>query len=328
MCSSDLFGVEARRDHTGDQLPERAEARAAEHASKEAVGERHEHPHPTGGKERHGLSHHTGSHEACRRFVDRVGEAEPLRAHAPIVSTQFPIGNIGIYFTGYGRGMPLRLTVDRAAWHQHVSAQVSSYGNALIPVVKGSGHGLGRSTLHEWLHQHLPGTMPAVGTIHEAPQGPALVLTPVLHAPVRTDLVLTVGCPEHVAALAGWRGSVVVKLQSSMRRYGTTPTEFTDLLAAATRQGLHVAALALHLPLAGTDTERLAEVEAWLPHLAHSSHELWLSHLEPASLRSLAALHPQHTFRIRVGTRLWQGIPVKEMPWPAVTGAATVEVLQ
>ena len=70
-----------------------------------------------------------------------------------------------------------------------------------------------------------------------------------------------------------------------------------------------MAALALHLPLAGTDTERLAEVEAWLPHLAHSSHELWLSHLEPSSLRSLAVQHPERTFRIRVGTRLWQGIP-------------------
>ena len=203
--------------------------------------------------------------------------------------------------------MPLRLTVDRAAWHEHVSAQVSSYGDALIPVVKGSGHGLGRSTLQGWLHQYLPGTMPAVGTIHEAPQGPALVLTPVLHAPARTDLVLTVGSSEHVAALAGWRGSVVVKLQSSMRRYGAPPTALADLLAAASQQGLHVAALALHLPLAGSDTQRIAEVEAWLPHLTHSSHELWLSHLEPASLRTLAARHPERTFRIRVGTRLWQG---------------------
>jgi alanine racemase len=205
--------------------------------------------------------------------------------------------------------MPLRLTVDRAAWHRHVSEQVSQYGDGIIPVVKGSGHGLGRAILLDWLYHHLPAALPAVGTIGEAPDGRVLVLTPVLEAPVRNDLVLTVGHQQHVAALAGWTGRVVVKLQSSMRRYGVTPNELDHLLEACARQRLDVVALSLHLPLSGSDIDRVTEIDTWLQHLDHLPHELWLSHLEPATFHALAARHPARTFRIRVGTRLWQGVP-------------------
>jgi alanine racemase len=205
--------------------------------------------------------------------------------------------------------MPLRLSVDRAEWHRHVSEQVSSYGSGIVPVVKGSGHGFGRAQLFDWLAQHLPTALPAVGTTYEAPAGVALVLTPVLAPPERTDLLLTVGQPEHAARLDGWRGRVVVKLQSSMRRYGVAVDELDGLLATCARHGLEIAALSLHLPLAGSDADRIAEIEAWLPHLTHLPHELWVSHLEPAAFHSLAARHPSRTFRIRVGTRMWQDIP-------------------
>jgi hypothetical protein len=205
--------------------------------------------------------------------------------------------------------MPLRLVVDRAAWHQHVSEQVNLYGDGLIPVVKGSGHGLGRANLHHWLRQHLPDSPVAVGTVAEAPDRPALVLTPVLAPPQRTDLLLTVGNHEHVAALAGWTGRVVIKLQSSMRRYGTQPHDLGRLVDQCAQLHLEVAAFSLHLPLRGSDADRIIEIESWLPHLSPLPHELWLSHLEPASFRGLTERYPDRTFRIRVGTRLWQGVP-------------------
>ena len=57
----------------------------------------------------------------------------------------------------------------------------------------------------------------------------------------------------------------MVKLASSMHRHGATGDELPALLAAVHAAGLPVAAYALHLPLAGSDDARLAEIEAWLP---------------------------------------------------------------
>ena len=64
----------------------------------------------------------------------------------------------------------------------------------------------------------------AVGTVYELdglPDGPTpVVLTPTLEAPEDISPILTVGSLEHVAALGSWPGRVVVKLASSMRRFG------------------------------------------------------------------------------------------------------------
>jgi hypothetical protein len=135
-----------------------------------------------------------------------------------------------------------------------------------------------------------------------------VVLTPTLARPHRDDTVLTVGSHEHVDALAGWNGSVMVKLASSMRRYGATPVRLPALVDHVDRAGLTVEAFALHLPLAGTDEQRMAEVEAWLPHLPPDA-SLWLSHLEPRSMHALQQRHPHIDLRVRVGTRLWLGVP-------------------
>jgi alanine racemase len=98
----------------------------------------------------------------------------------------------------------------------------------------------------------------------------------------------------------------MVKLASSMRRYGATPDELPALLAAIERAGLQAAGFALHLPLAGDDAARLDEIEGWLPLIA-ADVELWVSHLTPASFAALAQRHPARTFRIRIGTALWHG---------------------
>lgn len=216
--------------------------------------------------------------------------------------------------------MTVRLTVDRAAWQDHVRATAAAYGNSLVPVVKGNGYGFGRPLLHGAV-EALGTRVVCVGTVHEVADVPAalqpVVLTPTLTAPATrqegAEPVLTVGSVAHVAALDGWGGSVVVKLQSSMLRYGAAPGDLADLLRAVHRSHLTVAALGLHLPLHGTDTERAHEADDWLRALesagAVPDAEVWLSHLAPETLAELAARHPRRHLRVRVGTALWHGLP-------------------
>jgi hypothetical protein len=210
--------------------------------------------------------------------------------------------------------MTVRLTVDRTAWQAHVQATFGA-GSGLVPVVKGNGYGFGRPLLHEMAVAMGAGTV-CVGTVHELHDVPAglqpVVLTPTLHPPAETTAVLTVGSAAHVAALAGWRGEgrgrVIVKLASSMRRYGATRHELPALLAAVAAAGLHVEAFGLHLPLAGDDAARTREVEDWLP-LLPLDQALWVSHLEPETMAALREVHPDRELRIRIGTALWHGVP-------------------
>ncbi len=207
-------------------------------------------------------------------------------------------------------GVTVRLTVNRAAWWEHVQTTAADYGTALVPVVKGNGYGFGRPVLHDAVRE-LAITPVCVGSVHELVDVPhdlePVVLTPTLTPPERSA-VLTVGSISHVGALQGWRGSVMVKLASSMRRYGATARELDGLMSAVADAGLAVAGFALHLPLAGSDDDRSAEVTAWLDHL-DPAVPLWLSHLQPSSFAALATAHPHRTFRIRVGTALWHGVP-------------------
>lgn len=207
--------------------------------------------------------------------------------------------------------MALRLTVQRAAWESHVRS-VAAAVDGLVPVVKGNGYGFGRATLHPiaaTLSDHV-----CVGTIHEldgTDQGTAtVVLTPSPVAPASSTAILTVASEHDVVALSGWRGRVLVKLQSSMRRYGAAPEEVDRVVAAALGAGLEIVGCALHLPLAGTDDDRVAEVEQWLPLLdavSLDSAPMWLSHLQPQAYAALQSRHPEQRFRLRVGTRLWHG---------------------
>lgn len=217
--------------------------------------------------------------------------------------------------------MTVRLTVSRAQWDTHVQACATAYGPGLVPVVKGNGYGFGRGALHEivhGLHPNPAANLVCVGTVHELHDVPGaltpVVLTPALAPPpARANTsaaapVLTVGSVAHVHALAGWHGQVLVKLASTMRRYGATVEELPAVLAAAAEAGLEVVGHGLHLPLAGHDTDRVAEIEAWLPHVA-AELPLWVSHLEPEPFAALRDAHRERTFRVRVGTALWHGVP-------------------
>jgi alanine racemase len=204
--------------------------------------------------------------------------------------------------------MALRLTAQRTAWDTHINQLATALSGALVPVVKGNGYGFGRATLHpvaSRLADHV-----CVGTIYEldavAVGVTPVVLTPTRTAPSTTDAVLTVGATTDIEALSGWTGRVMIKLQSSMRRYGATPRELAGVVAAARDSGVAIVGYALHLQLAGSDEDRVAEVEAWLPHL-DATDELWLSHLQPTTFAALEQRHAQHRFRLRLGTALWLG---------------------
>ena len=203
--------------------------------------------------------------------------------------------------------MALRLTVQRAAWESNIGALASSV-DGLVPVVKGNGYGFGRATLHP-----IAATLSdfvCVGTVDELDAVSAavtpVVLTPTLIAPASTSMVLTIGSLEHVEALAGWRGRVVVKLQSSMRRYGAGPSELDQVVADALAADLEPVGYSLHLPLAGSEVDRLGEIETWLERL-DDRYPVWLSHVQPESYSTLSARHPDRRFRLRLGTRLWHG---------------------
>lgn len=223
--------------------------------------------------------------------------------------------------------MTLSLRVDSATWKAHVDSVAGAYA-PLVPVIKGNGYGFGRATLAgiagrlvASLPDHdLPPTL-AVGTVHELADvadrvGDAalLVLTPV--APGQISLlhgspaIATVASLADVAALDGWQGPVLVKLASSMRRFGATPEELEAVVDRASGAGLGVIGASIHLPLAGSDADGIAEIEAWLPvvesHLGAARH-LWVSHLGPDAHAALARQHPSWLFPMRVGTRLWHG---------------------
>lgn len=202
--------------------------------------------------------------------------------------------------------MTLRLVVDTDAWDLHVRTVAASIDD-LVPVVKGNGYGFGRRALA--LEACRLAETIAVGTVHElrdvadvaaANETDVVVLTPTLRAPASTDPILTVASERHVAALQDWRGRVIVKLASSIRRYGADDLALVDAARAA---GLEVEGVAVHPPLVGDEDHRRSEVTRWLdavdPALA-----VWVSHLSPDTYASLPGTH---RYRLRLGTALWHG---------------------
>ncbi|MGI9052990.1 MAG: alanine racemase [Ilumatobacteraceae bacterium] len=203
--------------------------------------------------------------------------------------------------------MTLRLTVERDPWWRHAE-RVARDAPGLVPVVKGKGYGFGRARLAE-LAGKLADTI-AVGTVHELAGLPAgltpVVLTPSLRPPVDPAPILTVGSLRHIAALDGWRGRVLVKLASSMRRYGTSRDELGAMVSTAQRSGLEVVGFSVHPPVAGSDDEHLDDIAAWM-NVLDPTDEVWVSHLSLDGYAALRDAWPDHRFRIRLGTALWHG---------------------
>lgn len=209
--------------------------------------------------------------------------------------------------------MTLRLTVRRDAWSAAVHSTAAALGD-MVPVVKGNGYGFGARVLMQ--HAILLADTIAVGTIHESRTVPSshapMVLTPVGDdigsLTVHPLAVLTVGSTNHVATLRrlGFAGRVVIKLRSSMNRYGADPDELAAVRRAADDAGLETVGWSLHPPLPVDGHDHSAEASAWLSRL-DDALPLWVSHLAAHSLAELRAAHPNRRIIARSGTELWLG---------------------
>jgi alanine racemase len=201
----------------------------------------------------------------------------------------------------------LRLTVDVESWRANID-HVRRHCPGLVPVVKGNGYGFGRAELAA-VAAGFADTL-AVGTVHELDHVPAgvtpVVLTPTRRPPTGLTPILTVGSVDHVRALQGWRGRVLVKLVSSVRRFGATVDELGEVTGTARAAGLDIVGFSVHPPVAGTEDEHLDDVSSWLDVL-DPDDEVWVSHVSPGSYHDLRDAWPGRRFRIRVGTRLWHG---------------------
>jgi alanine racemase len=198
-------------------------------------------------------------------------------------------------------GVTVRLSVDEARWRVHVDDVVHRV-DGLVPVVKGNGYGFGRRLLADLAATFAD--VVAVGSVHELaglPSGvDAAVLTPTLDVPpAATGAILTIGADAHVHAIARTGARVLVKLRSSMQRYGRDAT----LVATARAAGLDVVGVSIHPPLAGDDDDHTADVTRWLPDI-DPALEVWVSHLSPSAYEALPATH---RYRLRLGTALWHG---------------------
>ena len=152
--------------------------------------------------------------------------------------------------------MTVKLTVRSAIWRSHV-ARAAAGVDGLVPVVKGNGYGFGRAWL-AGVAAEFADTI-AVGNVHELDGLPGgvdvVVLTPLSGAAADDRPDPHRRPAEHVAALDGWRGRVIVKLSSAMRRYGADAR-----LSTSPGGALDVVGVSVHPPLAGEAAEHVADV--------------------------------------------------------------------
>ena len=211
----------------------------------------------------------------------------------------------------YRHRVTLTLTVDSAAWNRRVDAMAARI-EGFVPVVKGNGYGFGR----EWLAERaaLLAPMMAVGTVYEVDSVPsnfsALVLTPALAVPdgLRDNAILTVGSPTHVEAAATGSGQrrVVVKVRSTMNRYGVDADTVDESISLCRHKGLVVAGVSIHPPLHGSNADHRREIESLIGSI-HRDLPIYVSHLDESEYEILRATHPDRTWNLRVGTSLWHG---------------------
>ena len=205
--------------------------------------------------------------------------------------------------------MALTLAIDLERWRANLDRYVADHPD-LVPVIKGNGYGVGRARLHaECARRGIDEV--AVGTVWELTDVPsgwrAVVLTPCAGpadaAALTPGAIPTLGSAHHVDVLrnAGWRGPVLVKLRTSLGRYGVGADDLASLLWAVERAGLALHGFGIHFPLDGTDAEHAAELADWLARLPPQT-TVHVGHLDVARQATTS-----NRLRPRVGTALWLG---------------------
>ena len=204
----------------------------------------------------------------------------------------------------------LVLHVDRRAWESHVTTVASGIAHP-VPVVKGNGYGFGRAWLAEraaLIADHI-----AVGTADEADAVPTgripVVLTPLPRpaAHLRPDAIVTVGADEHIASASGRRA--LVKVRSSMNRYGVDANVVHRLVDRVRASGSEVVGLSIHPPLHGTNDDHVDEIARLVSQVDASISDLdvWVSHIDSAGYDRLRATFSDRRWHLRLGTSLWHG---------------------
>jgi alanine racemase len=205
----------------------------------------------------------------------------------------------------------LVLTVNTDSWNRQVDALATSVAG-LVPVVKGNGYGFGR----DWLADRAASfaSHVAVGTVFEVSSVPAqctpVVLTPSLDIPqsLRDDAILTVGSIAHINAIASHKKSrqVLIKIRSSMNRYGVAVEEVAELLQQCQTNNLHVRGVSIHPPLTGSSSDHVREIENLLSTI-DPSIPAWVSHVDAQDFTGLQTRYAERQWFLRLGTSLWHG---------------------
>jgi len=206
----------------------------------------------------------------------------------------------------------VRLAVQEKQWQAHVQ-QTASRMPDIVPVVKGNGYGFRR-----WNLMAVAGQLSheiAVGTVYEARDLPsharAIVLTPTLTAPpsnMSPNTILTVASLHHVVALERfhWTGDVIIKLRSSMHRYGVSHADLPQLIEACRTSHLNVCGFSIHPPLQSDMKNRVKEIHAWLERLP-VDQPVYVSHLDANAYATVRQMFSDRKIKIRMGTWLWHG---------------------
>ncbi|ACU69294.1 alanine racemase domain protein [Catenulispora acidiphila DSM 44928] len=216
--------------------------------------------------------------------------------------------------------MSLTLHIDAERWRAHQDEVLARHPD-LVPVAKGvNGYGIGIPNLMQAASKLAAAgvEITAVGTAAEAEQakdhysGRLLVLTPYLIGEDVRDLpdrvIRTVASVEAVEALLGRR--VVIDLMTSMRRFGLEKQDIPRLHAALESDQARVEGFSVHMPLDRVAGDYLREVSDWVDALVAAGipvRTLFVSHLSPDEISTLAKRHQGTTVRPRIGTQLWLG---------------------
>lgn len=216
--------------------------------------------------------------------------------------------------------MSLTLHVDTERWRAHQDEVLARHPD-LVPVAKGvNGYGIGIPHLMEAASKLAAGGVEttAVGTAAEAEQakdhysGRLLVLTPYLMGEDVRDLpdrvIRTVASVEAVEALLGRR--VVVDLMTSMRRFGLQKQDIARLRTVLESDQARLEGFSVHMPLDRVSGDYVREVSDWVDALVGAGipvRTLFVSHLSPDEISTLAKRHQGTTVRPRIGTELWLG---------------------
>lgn len=219
--------------------------------------------------------------------------------------------------------MSLRLHVDTRRWREHqerVTAEYAGGSAGIVPVTKGNGYGFGNARLAAEAARLGADTL-AVGTYDELPSvrdcfpGDLLVLSPWrpgLPVPEDPQVISTVSRLADLRELAAGDGRprIVLEPLTSLRRHGMVAADLAEV--GPLLDGVDLQGWALHLPLPAVMAPRAGgeEVARTVDRLAAQGlpvERVWVSHLPPDEIATLAPAGSALQLRSRVGTGLWLG---------------------